>query len=97
MAATANIEADIRKVVSRAWSDSAFKARLLADANAALASIGIEVPAGLTIRVVEDTPDVRNYVLPRRQSAELSDEHLEAVAGGIIIVGGVNRMQQLQK
>src|SRR5262249_35023685 len=92
MADKMNVETEIRRVIARAWSDSAFKPQLLTDANAALESMGYEIPDGLTIRVVEDTPGVRHYVLPQPQSSELSDDHLEAVAGGIIIVGGVNRL-----
>jgi len=50
------------RVVARAWTDPAFKARLLADANAACAELEIE---GLRTRLVvlENTPDVHNMVV----------------------------------
>jgi nitrile hydratase len=50
------------RVVARAWSDPAFKARLLDDANAALAELGI---AGLqgNVRVVENTDQNHNMVV----------------------------------
>jgi nitrile hydratase subunit alpha len=48
------------RVVARAWTDPAFKGRLLADAPAALKELGI---AGAdTLRVVENTADVHNMV-----------------------------------
>jgi nitrile hydratase len=50
------------RVVARAWADRAFKARLLADANAACDELGIE---GLRTRliVLENTPTVHNMVV----------------------------------
>lgn len=50
------------KVVARAWTDSAYKARLLADGNAALEEIGLD--RGLyKLVVVENTPTVHNVVV----------------------------------
>ena len=75
------------KVMTKAWADQKFKAGLLKDANAALATMGIKVPSGTTIRVIEDTPGVRHYVLPVQPTGELRDEHLETAVGGSL---GVN-------
>ena len=75
-------ETPAAKVLIRAWADKTFKAGLLKDANAALATMGIKVPAGTTIRVIEDTPSVRHYVLPVQPTGELRDEHLETAVGG---------------
>lgn len=48
------------RIVARAWADPAFKARLLADAAAALHELGI---AGAdNLQVVENTPQVHNMV-----------------------------------
>jgi nitrile hydratase len=52
------------KVVARAWVDPAYKKRLLADAAAAIAELGI--PAGLQgehMLVLENTPKVHNLVV----------------------------------
>lgn len=50
------------KVVARAWVDPAYKARLLADGNAALEEIGLD--RGLyKLVVVENTADVHNVVV----------------------------------
>lgn len=50
------------RIVVRAWTDPAFKARLLADGNAAVAEMGFEVP-GLKLVVLENTPDVHHMVV----------------------------------
>lgn len=50
------------KVVAHAWSDPAYKARLLADGNAALEEIGLD--RGLyKLVVVENTPAVHNVIV----------------------------------
>ena len=50
------------KVVARAWSDPAFKHRLLADGTAACEELGLDVPA-LKLVVVENTPEVHNVIV----------------------------------
>ncbi len=51
------------KVVAKSWVDPEYKARLLADANAAMAELGIAGAEGDNMRVVENTPDVHNLVV----------------------------------
>jgi nitrile hydratase subunit alpha len=51
------------KVVARAWSDPAYKERLLADGTAAIAEFGFGGPQGELMIVVENTPDVHNLVV----------------------------------
>ncbi|MDE2482902.1 MAG: nitrile hydratase subunit alpha [bacterium] len=53
------------RIVARAWSDDAFRARLLDDANAAVAELGIDLShwAPVTLRVVENTADVHNMIV----------------------------------
>jgi nitrile hydratase subunit alpha len=50
------------KVVARAWSDPAFKQRLLADGTKACEELGLDVPA-LRLVVVENTPEVHNVIV----------------------------------
>ncbi|MBG7604628.1 MAG: nitrile hydratase subunit alpha [Actinobacteria bacterium] len=50
------------RVVARAWTDSAFKQRLLDDGNAAVAELGIGGLEG-NVRVVENTPGTHNMVV----------------------------------
>jgi nitrile hydratase len=51
------------RIVARAWCDSEFKARLLADATAAANSLGGEQPVGSGLIAVENTPYVHNVIV----------------------------------
>ena len=51
------------KVVAKAWADPAYKAWLLEDATAAIASLGFTGRQGEDMVVVENTPEVHNLVV----------------------------------
>ena len=51
------------KVVARAWKDPAYKARLLTDATAAIAELGLGGLQGEHMVAVENTPAVHNVVV----------------------------------
>jgi nitrile hydratase len=51
------------KVVARAWVDPAFKARLLSDAKAAVAELGIDVSPLSVLVAVENTEKVHHVVV----------------------------------
>lgn len=51
------------QVVAKAWADPAFKARLLADASAAIASLGFTGRQGEHMVALENTPLVHNMVV----------------------------------
>ena len=51
------------RVVARAWTDSAFRKRLLSDAVAACSELGIAGPEGGHLVAVENTPRVHNIVV----------------------------------
>lgn len=74
----------LQRIVARAWEDEGFKAALLSDASAALAAEGVALPDGLTLRVHEQTPHTFHVILPPKPTDALSDEALEAAAGGMI-------------
>src|SRR5436309_2076873 len=50
------------RVVARAWTDPAYKARLLADGSAAVEELGVAME-GVRLVVVENTPDVHNLIV----------------------------------
>jgi nitrile hydratase subunit alpha len=51
------------RVVARAWTDPAFKARLLADGKAAVAELGYEMPRHhLHLVVLENTATIHNVI-----------------------------------
>jgi hypothetical protein len=82
---------DFAKIIAKAWRDPAFKAELIANPAAALKAEGIDVPAGMTVTVVENTDKQFHLVLPPVPTDELSDEALDAVAGGTSWLAGGNR------
>lgn len=51
------------KVVARAWVDPVFKARLLADAKAAVAELGIDTGSLSTLVAIENSEKVHNVVV----------------------------------
>jgi nitrile hydratase len=63
---TATVEWNPRngaRVVARAWSDPAFKRRLLSDATAACAELGYSGLQGEYIVALEDTPERHNVIV----------------------------------
>jgi nitrile hydratase len=51
------------RVVAKAWSDPAYKARLLKDATAAIAELGYSGRQGEHMVVLENTPDTHHMVV----------------------------------
>jgi hypothetical protein len=79
----AEIEAKLRQ---RAATDSGFRAAFLADPRATIErELGVTIPAGITIKAVEDTADTMYVVVPQATSGDLSDAALEGVSGGTYI------------
>ena len=71
----------LNQVLAKALSDEILKTQLIENPLATLKAAGIEVPEGLEIKVLENSDKVFHLVLPA-QSSELSDDDLDAVAGG---------------
>ena len=68
-------------IISRAAEDNEFRASLIADPKAVINSeLGIEIPDGVSVSVVEDTPTAVHLVLP--PGSQLSPEVLEEISGG---------------
>jgi hypothetical protein len=71
----------IGHVITKAWHDESFKQRLLADTMAVLKEEGVEVPAGLEVRAVENTEKLVHMVIPLKPpSREFNDERLLLIA-----------------
>jgi len=71
----------ISQIIAKAWSDADFKARLLADPAETLRTEGIEFPAGVKVKAVENTSEQFYLVIPQKPD-DLSEEQLSSVAGG---------------
>ncbi len=75
------------RVMGRALTDADFRQLLLSDPRAAVQDeLGVDLPADVTINVVEEKADTIYLVLPpteeSSETGELSDAELGAVAGG---------------
>ena len=78
------------KIVAKCWSDDVFKQTLLADPVATLKAEGVTLPAGITVKALENTEQTFHLVIPAKPTA-LSDEQLDSVAGGLCWYGGCYR------
>lgn len=66
------------KILAKAWTDEAFKQRLLASPRTVLEEHGIDAPEGIEFKVVEQTNSVIHLILPPRPvSGEITAEALE--------------------
>lgn len=73
------------ELIAKAWQDEAFKQELINNPKAVYArNLGQKLPENLKIQVMEETSDTIYLALPKspQVSEELSDEAMEAVAGG---------------
>lgn len=73
-------------IIAQSWKDEAYKKELFSNPQAVIErEFGVQLPDDVSVRVMEENPTNLYFVLPMRpdlSGAELSDEQLEAVAGG---------------
>jgi hypothetical protein len=72
------------QLLSRAERDPEFRAQMIEDPTSAIEEeLGIDVPEGIQVTVVQERPDEAILVLPRHlEPGQLRDEELLVVAGG---------------
>jgi hypothetical protein len=74
------------RIIAKAWKDEAYKQELLTNPKAAIErEFGVEFPADVNVQVLEENSTSLHFVLPMSPVAiaqELSEEQLEAIAGG---------------
>jgi hypothetical protein len=69
------------KMVAKAWADENYKKKLMTNPKKILKEEGIETPANLTLRIVEDTPNTQTLIIPaatQTASAEKIEERKAA-------------------
>ena len=81
------------QLIEKAWKDDTFRQALVKDPQGAVErELGAKLPAGLQVKVLAETPDTFYLVLPanpdRAPAGQLTDQQLEAVAGGAWSGGG---------
>jgi hypothetical protein len=85
-----------RRLVERSLQDEEFRQKLLDDPKGTLEQeLGRELPEGVQVRAVEESADTIYLVLPSAsalggQGGSLSDQELDAVAGGGDATSDVN-------
>jgi hypothetical protein len=81
------------KIIAKAWQNEDFKQELLRNTKEVFErESGTPAPEGMTVTVLEESALHYYMVLPEKpnleESEELSEEALEAIAGGIYFVRG---------
>lgn len=71
-------------IILRAWQDDEFRQRLFNDPRAAVEEMGMEVPEGMSVSVVEEPATAWQIAVPPRpyRADELTEAQLQQVAGG---------------
>lgn len=78
-------EGQLRDIISlKAHRDPNFRSQLKSNPKATVEGILGSSLSGISISVVEDTDNAITLVIPPAASEELSEDQLEAVAGGFL-------------
>ena len=76
------------QIVARAWADEDFKAQLVENPKTIMREYGLELSPDVRVVLVEDTAEVRHFILPPSPTGDLSEEELSPVAGADSFSGG---------
>jgi len=74
-------ENPVQKIIARCWEDEEFKKRLIADPAKTFDAEGVNVPDGISIRVLEDTDQVQTLIIPPAPF-HIDDDQLKCITGG---------------
>ena len=73
---------EIAQLIAKAWTDPAFKEKLLKSPKEAFLECGVPCPEGVNIHVYANKQSDWNFALPLKPEGELSDTELRDAAGG---------------
>jgi hypothetical protein len=82
-------ENQMQQIITRCWGDEEFKKRLMADPAKILDAEGVNLPDGVSIRVMEDTDQVRTLIIPP-EPFHLDDDQLNGITGGSLCKAPLN-------
>lgn len=75
------------KIIAKAMSDQVFRLRLMKNPREALKDHGIELPANVNLKVLEEKADTRYLIIPRENAGAISEEDLKNIAAGPVAFG----------
>ena len=70
----------IAKVIARAWTDDEYKKKLKKEPDATLRKAGLKVPAGVKVKVHENSAKVHHFVLPAKPAGVATKDLPQAAA-----------------
>jgi len=70
------------RIVAKAWTDKAFKKRLMENPYQVLRESGLEIPADFKFQVHENAPKIHHLVIPEMPNQELDEKMLENISAG---------------
>ncbi len=75
------------QVIAKAWKDDAFKQSLMKNSKHAIEeAFGYTLSNEIEVTVLEETSQQHYLILPPEPEGELSEEALEAAAGGLLTI-----------
>lgn len=76
-----------REIIFRAWSDDAFKQRLLTNPLEVMREFGAKIPSKVTeLRVVENSDAVAYFILPKApDTSEMSDDEIKETIDSMLL------------
>ena len=87
---------DLAALIERATTDVELRERLLASPKDTLAAeLGIELAEDIVVKAVSEAPNELCIVLPPVESGELTDDELEAAAGGFFSISRLRVARRL--
>ena len=74
----------LAELFAACWKDEALKARFMSDPKSVMKEFGMEAPANLDVKVLENADDCVHITLPAPPSGhlDLTNEELTKAAGG---------------
>ncbi len=70
------------KIVAKAWTDEAFKKKLLQNPEKVLKEMGIALPADVKLELHQQTEKKLHLILPAKPQGRLSEQELNHIAAG---------------